>query len=90
MDTPLSSEIQFSIYSNIRNKELFKDEKVNEEIEPVKEEAKEEKKVELEEEIPKENIEEKEDIKEDIEKNNEIDVKPPTHKEHDDFFKCFI
>ena len=26
----------------------------------------------------------------DIEKNNEIDVKPPTHKEHDDFFKGFI
>ena len=32
----------------------------------------------------------KEENKVDIEKNNEIDVKPPTHKEHDDFFKGFI
>ena len=49
------------------NQEIFKDEKVKEEIESVKEE----KKAEIEEEIPKENIEEKEDIKEDIDKNNE-------------------
>ena len=49
------------------NQEIFKDEKVKEEVESVKEE----KKAEIEEEIPKENIEEKEDIKEDIDKNNE-------------------
>ena len=42
------------------NQEIFKDEKVKEEVESVKEE----KKAEIEEEIPKENIEEKEDIKE--------------------------
>ena len=49
------------------NQEIFKDEKVKEEVEAVKEE----KKAGIEEEIPKENIEEKEDIKEDIDKNNE-------------------
>ena len=49
------------------NQEIFKDEKVKEEVESVKEE----KKAEIEEEIPKENIEEKDDIKEDIDKNNE-------------------
>ena len=32
----------------------------------------------------------KEENKVDIERNNEIDVKPPTQKEHDDFFNGFI